>query len=252
MLLICLTSLSFSARAECEAEILNWGRSEPTVAQAFIDGLNQRLKRAVEAKNPSLLDSDEAANRSELGRIPAGAYKTMRECEAAAYQRTREFIKQELAKAETQKAAQKSQKVALDQQSGNQRTGPDNQIVYGPNQKTCLKRGMSTDGRITYTNQCKERVAFGYCNLNAKDVHDGSVCKARDSEFSRTGHTYVSQEVGLEPGATHELAYRYKSQTVFAVACINSLPLIESFNTPQITMTSKFQSACWRFKNNKK
>lgn len=125
-------------------------------------------------------------------------------------------------------------------------------LAYGPNQGECLKRGATSDGYITYTNVCGASVSVGYCNVvPAKGAHDGTVCRPHDSEFSRTGKTYVTQGLGLAPGATHRLAYRYDTQSTFIVACVGGQPLIESFDTATITTGSKARTACWRFASRK-
>lgn len=126
-------------------------------------------------------------------------------------------------------------------------------LAYGPNQGECLKRGMTSDGYITYTNVCGASVTVGYCNVvPAKGAHDGTVCRPHDSEFSRTGKTYVTQGLGLAPGATHRMAYRYDTQSTFIVACVGGQPLIESFDTTTITTGSKARTACWRFASRKR
>lgn len=126
-------------------------------------------------------------------------------------------------------------------------------LVYGPNQGECLKRGMTSEGYITYTNVCGASVTVGYCNVvPAKGAHDGTVCRPHDSEFSRTGKTYVTQGLGLAPGATHRMAYRYDTQSTFIVACVGGQPLIESFDTTTITTGSKARTACWRFASRKR
>lgn len=125
-------------------------------------------------------------------------------------------------------------------------------LAYGPNQDECLKRGATSDGYITYTNVCGASVTVGYCNVvPAKGAHDGTVCRPHDSEFSRTGKTYVTQGLGLAPGATHRMAYRYDTQSTFIVACVGGQPLIESFDTTTITTGSKARTACWRFASRK-
>lgn len=126
-------------------------------------------------------------------------------------------------------------------------------LAYGPNQGECLKRGMTSEGYITYTNVCGASVTVGYCNVvPAKGAHDGTVCRPHDSEFSRTGKTYVTQGLGLAPGATHRMAYRYDTQSTFIVACVGGQPLIESFDTTTITTGSKARTACWRFASRKR
>lgn len=139
---------------------------------------------------------------------------------------------------------------------GQRKPGDQNEksIAYGPNRKkSCLRSGMSADGYITYTNVCKVAVEFGYCNVFGKDEHDGTVCKPADSAFSRTKVNYITQSGGLAPGRTHTMAYRYeKGQTTFMVACPQEkkdggFPLIESFDTPEVTSVSKAASACWHF-----
>jgi hypothetical protein len=125
-------------------------------------------------------------------------------------------------------------------------------IVYGPNRKSCLKHGMTKDGYITYTNVCKTTVEFGYCNVLPANENDGTTCRASQSAFSRTQVNYVTQSGGLGPGQTHTFAYRYpRGQTVFMVACPDSFALIESFDSAQITTTSKASASCWRFSDKK-
>ncbi|CAB5515921.1 hypothetical protein LMG26857_04989 [Achromobacter anxifer] len=126
-------------------------------------------------------------------------------------------------------------------------------LAYGSNQSGCLQRGKTPEGYFTYTNTCTVRVAVGYCNVYAaQGAKDGTVCEPRDSEFSRTKKTFITQDLGLEPGATHRLAYRYETQSTFIVACTDGLPLIESFDTPRITATSKARTACWKFATQKR
>jgi hypothetical protein len=121
-------------------------------------------------------------------------------------------------------------------------------IAYGPNRQSCLKHGMTATGYITYTNVCKTTVEFGYCNVIAKDENDTTICRPTASSFSRSSVNYVAQGGALKPGETHTFAYRYpRGQIVFMVACPNSFALIETFDSKDITPTSKAGAACWRY-----
>lgn len=125
-------------------------------------------------------------------------------------------------------------------------------LVYGPNQSECLKLEHTADGCTTYTNVCKAPMVVGYCNVYAaKGQKEGTVCASRSSEFSRTKRTYITQDLGLAPGATHRLAYRYDTQATFIVACAEGQPTVESFDTNQISAASKARTACWRFASGK-
>ncbi|MCZ8396820.1 hypothetical protein [Achromobacter ruhlandii] len=247
-LVICSLASPY-ALAACEAEQIQ------VYGPEYANGLNKDLQRYQEnfqaSKNTKAIDQEIDLTRDELGRIPAGLYKTWRTCQLGALQKARdEMLKQAAAS-----SSPNAKKTASAGAAANASTKPkpaSQTLVYGPNQSECLKQGRTADGYITYTNTCKASVAVGYCNVYAaKGQRDGTVCASHNSEFSRTKRTYVTQDLGLAPGATHRLAYRYDTQATFIVACVGGQPLIESFDTNQISVGSKARTACWRFASSK-
>lgn len=235
------------ALAACEAEQVQ------VYGPAYANGLNKDLQRYQESyrdsKDTYSIDREIDLTRDELGRVPPGPYKTWRTCQLDALQKAKDaMLKQAAASpnSNAKKTAQAGTAANAKPKSASQA------LVYGPNQSECLKQGRTADGYITYTNVCKASVAVGYCNVYAtKGQKDGTVCTSHDSEFSRTKRTYVAQGLGLAPGATHRLAYRYDTQATFIVACVGGQPLIESFDTNQISAGSKARTACWRFASSK-
>ncbi|MES2363067.1 MAG: SPOR domain-containing protein [Pseudomonadota bacterium] len=120
------------------------------------------------------------------------------------------------------------------------------QIVYTSRDNECLRQGRDESGRVTYTNVCSVLVGFGYCHVVAKSHQDGSICRAKKSEFTRTGYNYVTQSGGLKPGETTNEAYAYDgNQYTFLVACKNSFPYIDKFDSQTITAASRANVGCW-------
>jgi hypothetical protein len=113
----------------------------------------------------------------------------------------------------------------------------------------CVRKGTE-GGHVTYTNICKESIEIGYCHVEAAKEGDGSVCRPSNSEFSKSGKSYVTQSAGLEPGASHTEAYAYHGlQHTFLVACKDSFPIIDGFPASgRITGSSRARMACWTMK----
>ena len=218
---------------------------------AYANKLNEDLQRYQrsyqESKNTYSIDREIDITRDELGRVPPGPYKTWRTCQLNALQKARDAM-QKQAVASSNSNTRKAASAGVATNTATKPGSESKALVYGPNQSECLKRGQTADGYITYTNVCKASVAVGYCNVYAtKGQKDGTVCTSRSSEFFFFLRTYITQDLGLAPGATHRLAYRYDTQATFIVACAGGQPLIESFDTSQISAVSKARKACWRF-----
>lgn len=247
-LVICSLASPY-ALAACEAQQTQmYG---PANANQLNEDLQRYQRSFQDSKSTSSIDRDIDITRDELGRIPPGIYKTWRTCQLGALQKARdEMLKQ--AAASSSPNAKKTASAGAAANASAKPKPASQTLVYGPNQSECLKQGRTADGYITYTNTCKASVAVGYCNVYAaKGQKDGTVCASHNSEFSRTKRTYVTQDLGLAPGATHRLAYRYDTQATFIVACVGGQPLIESFDTNQISVGSKARTACWRFASSK-
>lgn len=227
------------AKPVCEAEIRQiYGPNNAAGAASATNRHNKQLNGATLAEAQEALRKYEAL---QAGR--QGAEAPMVGCLKTAWaQKVAQLSRSSARQADSRTPTQGADASVAKSGQGTQA------LAYGPNRSDCLKRGQTSDGYITYTNICKVPVAVGYCNVYAANgQRDGTVCQSRGSEFSRTKRTYVTQGLGLEPGATHRLAYRYATQSTFIVACIDGQPLIESFDSSQISAGSKAQTACWRF-----
>lgn len=129
--------------------------------------------------------------------------------------------------------------------TGKSSMAPD-QIVYTSRAIECMRHGRDESGRVTYTNVCNVPVVYGYCHVVAKSRQDGSICRAKQSEFTRTGYNYVAQSGGLKPGETTNEAFAYAgNQYTFLVVCKNSFPYIDKFDSQTITAASRANMGCW-------
>ncbi|QDD65538.1 LysM peptidoglycan-binding domain-containing protein [Herbaspirillum seropedicae] len=136
--------------------------------------------------------------------------------------------------------------------TNNQSNDTSDLVYFPPVTAQCIKKGKDPQGRPTYTNVCNTTIQAGWCYLEQTTGTLG-LCEAKDSTFSRTGKNYVTQDGGWAPGTSYTVSMsKNGTQFTFLVACKNGFPLIESFDGPTITRSSKARMVCWRFKSGKK